>query len=113
MVFTSPTFLFFFLPVTLLLNFLFQKFKLRNTILLILSLFFYIFGEGELVLLMIGSITIDYFLGLWIERSNSRISIVTGVTINLLILIVNKYTGFLIENLNALLLALNAQPIED
>lgn len=100
MVFTSPSFLFFFLPITLILNFLFQKFKIRNTILLILSLFFYIFGEGELVLLMIGSILLNFYLGKWIEKKHSKLSISVGVTINLILLIVNKYTGFIIDNLN-------------
>jgi alginate O-acetyltransferase complex protein AlgI len=100
MVFTAPSFLFFFLPITLILNFLFQKFKIRNTILLILSLFFYIFGEGELVLLMIGSIALNFYLGKWIEKKHSKLSISVGVAINLILLIVNKYTGFIIDNLN-------------
>ncbi len=102
MVFTSPSFLFFFLPITLLLNFIFHKYKVKNFILLILSLFFYIFGEGELVLLMIGSITINYFLGLWIEKSGSKNVLFFSVSINLLILIINKYTNFLIENVNVI-----------
>lgn len=113
MVFTSPTFLFFFLPLTLILNFLFQRFKIRNAILLILSLFFYIFGEGELVLLMISSIVLNFYLGKWIDKSKSKTSITVGVALNLLILIVNKYTGFIIENLNLFLDFLNVNPIHD
>jgi alginate O-acetyltransferase complex protein AlgI len=113
MVFTSPTFLFFFLPLTLLLNYLFQKYKSRNGILLLMSLLFYIFGEGELVLLMIGSITINYFLGLWIDKKKSKKALFIGVTINLLILFINKYTTFLIENINSILDAVEIAPVED
>jgi alginate O-acetyltransferase complex protein AlgI len=113
MVFTSPTFLFFFLPVTLLLNFLFQRFKIRNTILLLASLFFYIFGEGELVLLMLSSITVNYFLGIWIEKSKSKKALVIGVTINILILLFNKYANFIVDNLNPLFIAFDFAPIKD
>lgn len=109
MLFTSPSFLFFFLPITLVLNFLLLKFKAINLVLLILSLFFYIFGEGELVLLMLGSIIINYYLGIWIEKSESKKVLIFSVTVNLLILIINKYTNFLIENINLLLNSFNIQ----
>jgi len=112
MVFSSPTFLFFFLPITLLLNFLFQKYKLRNTVLLLLSLFFYIFGEGELVLMMLASITVNFFLGKWIEKKNSKKALAIGVAINLLILVINKYTNFFIENINILLTGLDISPVD-
>jgi len=52
---------------------------------------------------MLGSIAVNFFLGKWIEKKRTKSSIIIGVAINLLILIVNKYTNFLIENLNALL----------
>lgn len=113
MLFTSPSFLFFFLPITLLLNYILLKYKSRNLVLLLLSLFFYIFGEGELVFVMIGSITINFFLGKWIEKSKSKKSIVIAVTINLLILIINKYTNFLIENLNLIIGAFGYSTIEN
>lgn len=111
MLFTSPSFLFFFLPITLVLNFLLFKFKARNFVLLILSLFFYIFGEGELVLLMLGSIIINYFFGIWIEKSGSKKVLIFSVTVNLLILIINKYTNFLIENINLLLESFHFQKL--
>lgn len=113
MLFTAPSFLFFFLPITLLLNYILQKYKSRNLILLILSLFFYIFGEGELVFLMIGSITINFFLGKWIEKTRSKKSIIIGVAINLLILIINKYTNFLIENINLIIGVFGYSTIEN
>jgi alginate O-acetyltransferase complex protein AlgI len=103
MVFSSPIFLFFFLPVTLLLVWLTQNFKVRNLVLLILSIFFYVFGEGELIFLMMGSITINYFLGIWVGKCKTNKAIVTGVFINILLLVIFKYTGFIIENINYLI----------
>jgi alginate O-acetyltransferase complex protein AlgI len=113
MVFTSPSFLFFFLPITLLLNFIFQKYKVKNLVLLILSLFFYVFGEGELVLLMFGSITFNYFLGKWIEKKKSKKSIIIGVAANLILLIIYKYTNFIIDNINYIFKAFEVRLIDD
>ena len=113
MVFTAPTFLFFFLPLTLLLNYLLKNYKCKNVILLVMSLFFYVFGEGELVLIMMGSITVNYFLGLWIGKKKSKKALIIGVSINILILIVNKYTNFFIENLNHLLSLLDFASIKE
>lgn len=103
MVFSSPIFLFLFLPVTLLLTLLTHKYKFRNLTLLILSMFFYAFGEGELILLMFGSITINYFIGLWIGRVNSKFPLVVGVIVNIGALVIYKYLGFIIYNLNEVL----------
>jgi alginate O-acetyltransferase complex protein AlgI len=111
MVFSSPSFLFLFLPVTLVLAYLSHRFKLRNTILLILSMFFYIFGEGELILLMFGSITLNYFIGKWIGRSKTKTAVATGVALNILILVVFKYTSFFIDNINYLLIYLGADAL--
>lgn len=103
MVFSSSFFIFFFLPITLVLTLVSQHSKYKNLILLIISVLFYVFGEGELVLLMFGSITLNYFLGKWVGKSSTKVAISVGVIINILILIVFKYTGFLIENINEIL----------
>jgi alginate O-acetyltransferase complex protein AlgI len=103
MVFSAPFFLFFFLPVTLAIVLLTRNAKFKNLILLIISVLFYVFGEGELVVLMFGSITLNYYLGKWVGRANTNTAIRVGVGINLLILIVFKYAGFMVENLNVLL----------
>jgi len=103
MVFRAPFFLFFFLPVTLAIVLLTRNAKFKNLILLIISVLFYVFGEGELVVLMFGSITLNYYLGKWVGRANTNTAIRVGVGINLLILIVFKYAGFMVENLNVLL----------
>ncbi|WP_238934458.1 MBOAT family O-acyltransferase [Aurantibacter crassamenti] len=73
---------------------------------LIASLFFYAWGEGVLVLLMMGSIGVNYIVGLLIDISNkklqtdkSNIFLIIGVTLNLLVLIYYKYIHFIFENL--------------
>jgi len=105
MVFSSPAFLFYFLPVTLLLAYLVDRYKWRNSVLLFLSLIFYAVGEGEMLLIMFGSITMNYFIGNWISRDKSTKAVTVGIILNLLLLIVFKYTSFIIENVNVLLSA--------
>ena len=103
MVFSSPFFIFFFLPITLALTYLFKNSRYKNLLLLIISVFFYVFGEGELILLMFGSITLNFFLGKWVANSTKNTAITVGVIVNLLILIIYKYSGFIVENINPLL----------
>ena len=106
MVFSSITFLFFFLPAVLILYWLSGK-TARNIILLVASLLFYSWGEGIYVLLMLASIAINFSGGLLIAESRSlavgRLFLFLSVTLNLLILGFFKYANFIVENLNVLL----------
>ena len=63
MVFSSPEFLFLFLPLVLLFYYVVNA-PLKNGFLLVASLFFYTWGEGHLVALMIGSIGVNYLAGI-------------------------------------------------
>lgn len=101
MVFSSATFLFAFLPVVLLLVLLLPKGG-RNVALLVGSLFFYTWGEGWLVGLMILSILMNYGLGKAIEQTGQKPYLTWGIGLNLGFLAVFKYTDFLIENVNQL-----------
>ena len=76
-----------------------------------MSALFYAFGEGELILLMFGTITINYFIGKWIGKSKTKTAVVTGVAINLLVLAIYKYASFVIGNINVLLESLGAGTI--
>ena len=67
MVFSSPLFLFLFLPVTLAVYFLLPV-RLRNVWLLGTSLVFYGWGEPKFVVVMLASIVINFLLALWIEH---------------------------------------------
>jgi len=107
MLFSSPVFLFLFLPVTLLLTALAPK-KIRNYILLVASLLFYAWGGLYYMLIMLLSITINYIAGLRLGKHDmnpkKRKSIlIVSIVLNLLILGVFKYTNFIVENINILL----------
>ncbi len=103
MVFSSLVFLWLFLPVVLVLYFL-AKDSYRNLLLLVASLFFYAWGEPIYLMVMVVSIFINYICGLKINNkdgSKNRIVLAAGIIINLLLLGVFKYSGFVIENINA------------
>lgn len=67
MLFSSITFLYYFLPCVLFLYFLVPR-NWKNSVLLIASLFFYAWGEPYYVLYMLGSIGVGYVAGLLIEK---------------------------------------------
>ncbi|MDW0114289.1 MBOAT family O-acyltransferase [Sporosarcina saromensis] len=106
MVFSSLTFLFFFLPLALILYFSCPK-KMKNLVLLAVSLFFYAWGEPIYILLMIFSATVDYFHGLLIHKYRIRrtgiakAALVSSLLVNIGILSFFKYADFLVENVNA------------
>ena len=101
MLFSSTTFLYFFLPIVLFFNFIvFKKSRLlQNIFLLFASLFFYAWGEPTFVLIMIASIIVNWFFGLMISKKHdnkaiSRLIIALDVTFNLGLLFVFKYLTF-------------------
>lgn len=114
MVFSSNVFLFLYLPLVLAGYFLLPRF-LRNGFLLLASLFFYSWGEGFYVLLMLASILLNYIGGLVIERLRPRgakIALGLFISINLLLLGAFKYANFLVDNINLLIVALGANPVQ-
>lgn len=109
MIFSSIFFLFVFLPITLLIYYL-VPWKAKNTVLLLVSLVFYAWGEPVYVFLMLFSITFNYFSGIEIDywdalgdEGKKRVSFWFTVAVNLGILGFFKYYGFLLENINAIL----------
>ena len=103
MVFSSLTFLFAYLPITLLLYFL-SPLRWRNLVLLVVSLFFYGWGEPVYITIMFLSILIDYSHGLLVEKyrhndKKARWFVGQSVVFNLLILGFFKYWDFLADNL--------------
>ena len=101
MVFSSLTFLFLFLPVTLLLYYIVPK-KIKNLVLLVMSLIFYAWGEPVYVILMLYSILLNYAAGRLMEAEpdHKKAVLVFTVILNLLILGFFKYAGFLAGTLN-------------
>ena len=106
MVFSSLTFLFGYLPLTLALYFL-TPLRRRNFVLLAASLFFYGWGEPVYVGVMFLSVFIDYTHGLLVERFRQRDRLARwfvgqSVVFNLLLLGFFKYWDFLAANLSLL-----------
>lgn len=103
MIFSSLTFLFAYLPLTLAVYFL-VPLRWRNLVLLVVSLFFYGWGEPVYIIIMFLSILIDYSHGLLVEKyrandKKARWFVAQSVIFNLLLLGFFKYGTFLAENL--------------
>ena len=104
MVFSSCIFLFVFLPVVYLLYVISPDIKIKNALLIVASLLFYSFGEPIYILLMIGSITVNYLLARLLagrKGSGKGIMILT-VLFNIGLLVVFKYAALLVTSFNAL-----------
>lgn len=101
MVFSSITFLFYFLPIVLVLYYISPK-KFKNVVLLISSLFFYFWGEPKYVILIVISIVLAYIFGLLIDKYKelSKMFLVLSIVISVGILVYFKYTNFIIKNIN-------------
>ncbi len=105
MLFSSSVFLFLFLPILWLLYVLIPKkwIEARNFLLVIASLFFYAFGEPLYILLMIGSVTFNYLLALWLDRTSEKrknLLCALGVAANLAMLGVFKYSPWVMSGIN-------------
>ncbi len=104
MLFSSIPFLYYFLPVVLILYFLAPG-KCKNTVLLLASLFFYGWGEPKLLLLMLFTIALFYLCGLAIDRAEEprrrKLWLTISVVISLALLGLFKYADFFIASFNA------------
>ena len=103
MVFSSPTFVCLFLPLTLALYFLLPR-SLNNPVLVVASIVFYGWGDPVAAFaLILPSIAMNFCLGRMLGRAEGagrRRLIAISVGINLAILIVFKYAGFIVGNIN-------------
>jgi Predicted membrane protein involved in D-alanine export len=106
MVFSSISFLYYFLPVTFFTYFLVPR-KFKNFILLIASLTFYFYGEPIYTVLLLISSVSDFFHSRYIEKhlglKKAKYALVSSVVINLGMLGFFKYADFLLLNINQLL----------
>lgn len=106
MSFSTLFFLFVFLPVSLILYYVFPK-KLRNIPLVVLSLVFYAWGNPVYLILLLLSMAFNYVSGLQIagykeagRTAFARAAMIIAVAANLLLLGYFKYFAFLLETLN-------------
>ena len=103
MLFSSISFLYFFIPAILLLYFA-VPFKLKNTVLLIFSLFFYAWGGVKYAMIMVLAIFSGYGYGLLIEKFRgkkiAKLFVALGVGTIISAMLYFKYTDFFIDNFN-------------
>lgn len=98
MVFSSPVFLFYFLPIVLFFNWVLPQ-KFKNYSLLLFSFIFYIWGEGELLAVMLISIITNYFFGKLIYHNRQTTKAKKSLLINIIILFYFKYFTFVFSEL--------------
>lgn len=107
MLFSSLIFIWFFLPASFFLYSMARKIKLKNAVLLMVSLFFYSWGEPVYVLLLLLSILINYIAGLILtacqkQGTANKVVVFICVMFNLLLLGYFKYFTFTAELFNHL-----------
>ncbi len=104
MLFSSIPFLYYFLPIVILMYIAAPR-KLKNAVLLVSSLVFYAWGEPRYIALMVTSIAIGYALGLLIEKYQgkpvSKVFLTLSLISSLGFLAYFKYADFFIDNFNA------------
>ena len=107
MVFSSLEFLFLYFAVSIFIYFA-VPFKLRNFVLLIVSLVFYGWGEPVYVVIMLYSIVVDYICGYFAgkyretNKKKAKAAVITSAILNLAVLGFFKYYTFIITNLQLL-----------
>ena len=101
MLFTSISFLYYFLPTIIILYFITPK-KYRNYILLIFSIIFYMYGEPKYVILMLVEILVAYFGALLIDKYKSKEIFLVTIIIHIGLLCVFKYTDLFIGTINSI-----------
>jgi alginate O-acetyltransferase complex protein AlgI len=115
MVFSSISFLLYFLPTFLFIYFLSSK-KNKNWVILAFSIFFYSWGAPKFVFLLLASTFIDFYLVRFMHQTEAqrkkKILLGLSVTLNLGLLAFFKYSNFFIENVNELLSATGGTEIQ-
>lgn len=104
MVFSQLTFLYYFLPIVMIVYF-FSSDKIRNVLIFITGLLFYAWGEPFYVCLMLFSTAIDYTAGRLMakyddDNKTRKICLIVSVCMNVGLLAIFKYSDFLIDSFN-------------
>lgn len=105
MLFSSISFLYYFLPIVLGLYYIVPN-NFKNMILLVSSLFFYFYGEPVYIVLMLVSITSGYLHGLWIHKVRNtkyaKFAMTSSIVVGVGLLLYYKYIDFFIFNINTI-----------
>ena len=100
MVFSALVFLSILLPLTYLLHLLLPGIRAKNTVLLVSSLVFYAYGEPVYILLLLFSTIANYCFGRILGAGRSKAVLACAVVVNIGLLVVFKYAGFLASLFN-------------
>lgn len=105
MLFTTPLFLFLFLPFFFLVYLISGRYK--NIVAVLFSAFFYAWGEPKFIFIVLASLVSDWWMGVRIYRETPgnrfrKIYLAVGVSLNLSLLLYFKYADFFIGNINSL-----------
>ncbi len=115
MVFSSPIFLFLFLPVVLTVYLVLPGIRAKNVWLLLMSLVFYAWGEVVFIFLLLASTLINYYLGRWVDRSHDtarrKLAVTIAICANVGLLAFFKYADFFIVSINPLLHVFGISPV--
>ncbi|HEY1943467.1 MAG TPA: MBOAT family O-acyltransferase [Roseiarcus sp.] len=106
MVFSSITFLFFFLPTFIAVYFLTPTIWGKNLVTLLFSLVFYAWGEPRFVVILLTSIVFNMFAAVIIDKQSGcarKYALALAVSVNLMLLIYFKYANFITANIDAML----------
>jgi len=112
MVFSSSIFLFYFLPIALLLYYIVPA-RFRNLTLVLESIFFYTWGAPKYIFVVLGAMLVDFFLAKKIHNSEGNAKkryLVLALSINIGALLYFKYFNFFIENINDIIFSLGFTP---
>lgn len=105
MIFSSLIFLYLFLPICLIAYSIIPTIKGKNAVLLIVSLAFYAWGEPKRIVLLLLSAAANYLIargiGYFQKQSAKKLCIAAGLVLNIGMLCVFKYTGFIVRNVNS------------
>lgn len=101
MLFSSITFLYYFLITLLIIYFLVPR-KFRNPVLLSFSLIFYFLGEPKYILVIVLSCILNYIFGILVTKKHKKLFLVLSIVYNVSQLLVFKYTDFFIQNINTI-----------
>ncbi len=102
MVFSSLTFLLYFLPIVLILYFVRRDIRWRNGVLLVASLFFYAWGEPIWIVAMVASTAVNYYCARRMVRVKGKRArrkwMILGVGVSGILLFIFKYASFVINS---------------
>lgn len=103
MVFSSMVFLCVFLPAAFCLHLLLPGMRAKNFLLVMASLVFYAYGEPIYVILLVASSAGNYILARLTGECPKirKLTMTLAVVINLGLLVIFKYSGFLVETFNS------------